>query len=157
VKPRAECPKGAGTYSERVPASIPALKNPPPLYKPGIARETGAMAQGGPIGLEAARILEAVTDAFVFLDLGWRFVYVNENAAQLLGRTAQDLAGKHIWTEFAESDKFRLVFEQSMREKRPLQLEDYYPPLDRWFEARAFPGPDGLAIFFQDTTDRRRI
>ena len=104
------------------------------------------------------RILEAITDAFVFLDRQWRYTYVNEKAGKIFGRNPKDLIGKHIWTEFPEGvgQKFHLAYEQAAREQRSLQIEEYYPPYDRWFENRIYPSKDGLAVFFQDVTERRR-
>jgi serine phosphatase RsbU (regulator of sigma subunit) len=35
-------------------------------------------------------------------------------------------------------------------------FEAYYPaPLDAWYEVRAWPGPDGLSIYFLDISERR--
>ena len=40
---------------------------------------------------------------------------------------------------------------------RPVTFERRTPaPLDGWFEVRAWPGPDGLAVYFLDVTERRR-
>jgi len=108
---------------------------------------------------QVQRILEAVTDAFVFLDPQWRYTYVNEKAGKIFGRAPKDLVGKHIWTEFPEGvgQKFHLAYEQAVREQRALQIEEYYPPYDRWFENRIYPSKDGLAVFFQDVTERKRM
>ena len=47
-------------------------------------------------------VFERVTDAFVALDKKWQYTYVNEKAAIMHGRKAQDLVGKNIWTEFPD-------------------------------------------------------
>ena len=103
------------------------------------------------------RVLEATSDAFVALDVDWRYIYVNEHAARLFGRPAASLIGKHIWTEFPEGvgQPFHLEYERAVREGKPRQIEAYYPPYGRWFENRIFPHAGGLAIFFQDVTDRK--
>ncbi len=37
-----------------------------------------------------------------------------------------------------------------------MSFEAYYPPpLDGWYEVRAWPSPEGLAVYFIDITDRR--
>ncbi len=36
-----------------------------------------------------------------------------------------------------------------------MTLEEHYPPLDRWFDTRLLPSPDGLTVFFSDATDRK--
>ena len=103
------------------------------------------------------RVLEATSDAFVALDAEWRYTYVNAHAGRMFGRDPQSLLGKHIWTEFPEGrgQPFHLAYERAVRENVPVQIEAYYPPYERWFENRIFPYAGGVAIFFQDVTERR--
>jgi len=102
-------------------------------------------------------ILERISDAFVSLDSEWRYIHVNEKAGKLLGRRPEELIGKRIWTVFPEGvgQKFHDAYEQAMREQKPVHLEDFYPPWNRWFENRIYPSKDGLSIFFTDVTERR--
>lgn len=104
-------------------------------------------------------IFERVTDAFVALDQNWRFAYVNARAGELFGRRPEELVGKHIWTEFPEGvgQPFHLAYERAMAEQRPLRLEEYYAPWDRWFENVIYPSPDGLSIYFHDVTEAKRV
>jgi signal transduction histidine kinase len=37
----------------------------------------------------------------------------------------------------------------------PVAFEEWYAPLATWFEVRAYPGPDGLAVYFQDVSARK--
>ena len=108
---------------------------------------------------ERRQIFERITDAFVALDKNWCYTYVNPKAEQLFGRQAQDLIGKHIWTEFPEGvgQPFQLAYEQAMADQQAATLEEYYPPFDRWFENRIYPSPDGLTIYFHDITERKRV
>jgi PAS domain S-box-containing protein len=105
-----------------------------------------------------AGILERVSDGFVALDDAWRYSYLNEKAAQLLGRRREDLLGKHIWTEFPDAigQPFYHAYRKARAEQAPVFLEEYYPPLERWFENRIYPAADGLSIFFQDVTARKQ-
>jgi diguanylate cyclase (GGDEF)-like protein/PAS domain S-box-containing protein len=105
-----------------------------------------------------AAILESMTDAFVALDREWRYVYVNRRAGEMFDRTPEQLVGRHIWTEFPEGvgQPFHLAYERAMRDQETVVLEEYYPPYDRWFENRIYPSPEGLTIFFQDITERKR-
>jgi len=43
-----------------------------------------------------------------------------------------------------------------MNERRPLEFEDYYSPLDRWYKNIVYPTPDGLAICFRDDTEQKQ-
>jgi len=103
------------------------------------------------------RVLEATSDAFVALDSEWRYTYVNAHAGRMFGRDPASLIGKHIWTEFPEGvgQPFHREYERAVAEGTPRQIEAYYPPFGRWFENRIFPYAGGLAIFFQDVTERR--
>jgi PAS domain S-box-containing protein len=104
------------------------------------------------------RVLERVSDGVVALDRQWRYTYVNKCGGQLLGREASSLVGKHIWTEFPEGrgQAFQRAYEKAMDEQKTVQLRDYYPPWDRWFENRVYPSPDGISIFFTDVTEQQK-
>ncbi|MBD2437438.1 PAS domain S-box protein [Nostoc sp. FACHB-110] len=104
-----------------------------------------------------ASILETVTDAFVALDNNWCYTYVNQRAGQLFNRRPEDLIGKNIWEEFPEGvgQKFYHAYYQAVAEQQVIEMEEYYPPWDRWFENRIYPTQEGLSIFFQDITRRK--
>jgi len=103
-------------------------------------------------------ILETMTDAFVSLDKNWCYTYMNQRAGEIFGRDPKTMIGKHIWTEFPEEigQPFHLNFEKAMKEQIFIQMEEYYPPYDKWFENRIHPSKEGLAIFFQDITRRKK-
>lgn len=107
---------------------------------------------------QVREILERVTDAFVALDRNWRYVYVNERAAEIFGHDRAWFIGRHIWTEFPEGvgQPFHLAYERAMETQQPQEIEEYYPPYDKWFQNRIYPSPNGLSIYFQDVTERRR-
>jgi diguanylate cyclase (GGDEF)-like protein/PAS domain S-box-containing protein len=107
---------------------------------------------------ELGPMFDRITDAFVSLDAQWRYRFVNAKAAQIFGRRPEDLIGRNIWEEFPEGldQPFHRVYEQAMAEQRFIAIESYYPPYERWFENRIYPSPDGLTIYFQDITARRR-
>lgn len=104
-------------------------------------------------------VLERVSDAIVALDRNWCYTYVNQHAAQLFGRSPQDLIGKHIWTEFPEGvgQPFHVAYEEALREQRSLAIESYYAPWHRWYENRIFPSADGLSIFFHEVTTKKQL
>ena len=103
--------------------------------------------------------LERITDAFIALDDQWRFVHVNRQAAEILGRDRYELLGKQYWTEFpaAVGSPFYQAYHQAMAEQTPRQIERYSNSMGRWFENRIYPAPDGLTIFFTDITERKQL
>ncbi|MDZ7704191.1 MAG: PAS domain S-box protein [Trueperaceae bacterium] len=103
-------------------------------------------------------ILESITDAFFALDHDWRFTYVNQEAETVLGRTRGELLGASIWDAFpgVVGSVFEEKYRQAVREGRSLTFTSFYPPLDKWFEVSAYPSDEGLSVFFDDVTERRR-
>jgi PAS domain S-box-containing protein len=105
-----------------------------------------------------AGLLESMTDAFYSLDASWHFSYVNGQAERVLGRGREDLLGKVIWDEFPEAfgTVFQANFERAVETGEMVTFEEFYPPLDGWFELRAWPSPDGLSVYFHEITARRQ-
>lgn len=109
--------------------------------------------------LTAAEVLESISDAFFALDRNWRFAYLNSAAERLLQRTRADLIGRNIWEEFpaAVGSTFEREYRRATADRVTVQFQAYYPPpLDCWYAVRAYPTSSGLAVYFQDDTDRRR-
>jgi PAS domain S-box-containing protein len=104
------------------------------------------------------RVLEAMPAAYYHLDAQWRFTYVNARAEQMLGAIGRPIVGEVVWDLFPAT--VGTVFERSYRDavamQTPVTFEAYYPPpLDGWYEVRAWPVEDGLAVYFLDATQRR--
>ncbi|OUL33195.1 CHASE3 domain-containing protein [Nostoc sp. 106C] len=106
---------------------------------------------------QLANILETVSDAFIALDRNWCYTYVNQRAGQVFNRCPTELIGKNIWEEFPEGvgQKFYHAYYQAVAEQQIIEIEEYYPPWNRWFENRIYPSEEGLSIFFQDITRRK--
>jgi PAS domain S-box-containing protein len=105
-----------------------------------------------------ARVLEAMNAAFFALDREWRFTYVNAEAERVLGRRREELIGGDIWELYpaAVDSDFEVNYRGAAATGEERVFEAYYPaPLDAWYEVRAWPGPDGLSVYFLDVTDRR--
>lgn len=123
-------------------------------------RERAARAEADASRRLIEEVVERTTDGVVGLDPEWRYTYLNENAATLLGRPGQSraLVGRHIWTEFPEGigQSFQLAYERAFREQVPIVLADYYEPMDQWFENRIYASAAGLTIFFTNITERKQ-
>ena len=69
-----------------------------------------------------------------------------------------ELLGHHIWAKFPEARGTisHQEYERAMRDNVAVQFETFYPPLGIWFDARAFPSTQGLAVYFRDITAVRQ-
>ena len=102
--------------------------------------------------------LENMTDGYVSLNTDWVYTYVNSYAAQMLGRKPEDLIGKHIWTEFPEGIHQVSYgnYYKAVASQQPIIFEEYYPLWNLWYENKIVPSKEGLAIFFQNITERKQ-
>ena len=118
-----------------------------------------AIAAAGcvPLGLDPLTILESTTDSVFVVDRDWRIVYLNQRAAAQIGG-GRDLRGANFWEAFPETvgREFEVAYRAAMKDGVATEVEGYYSPLNTWFAANAFPLPDGLAVFFRDTSERKR-
>ncbi|MBE9182641.1 PAS domain S-box protein [Oculatella sp. LEGE 06141] len=103
-------------------------------------------------------ILESITEAFFTLDQDWRITYLNPKAGQLLQCSHDELWGKVFWDKFPKSPDslFYQEFHRAVATKVSIALEEICPTLGSWFEVHAYPMDDGLAVYFQDITERKR-
>lgn len=102
--------------------------------------------------------LENITDAFFTLDHTWCFSFLNSEAERLLRRTREDLVGRNVWEEFPEAvgSTFEHKYRQAVAENTSVAFEEYFAPLETWFEVNAYPSEEGLAVYFRNVNDRRR-
>jgi PAS domain S-box-containing protein len=137
------------------------------LIKPFSARELLARVEAS---LKLARlrqetaqrertILERVTDAFMALDLNFRFTYANKAAQQVSQTPLEDLLGKTMWEAFPATvgTQFEFQYRRSLSEQIAVEFEEYYAPLDLWVEVHVYPSPSGLSLFFRDINDRKQL
>ncbi|HZB21233.1 MAG TPA: GGDEF domain-containing protein, partial [Blastococcus sp.] len=103
-------------------------------------------------------MLAGVPDAVYRLDRQGRFTYLNAAAEELLRQPAVELLGRRLVDihpaikDSLAHERIREVFDHGT----PRQFEYCYEPQDRWFEIRAFPDPDGVAVFLRDVDARYR-
>ena len=122
----------------------------------GAVQDTTRLRQGD---AAVARVLESMPAAFFSLDRDWRFTYVNAEAERLLGRPREELQGGDLWELFpaAVGSDFEVHYRRAMDSGEPELFEAWYPPpLDSWYEIRAWPSVDGLAVYFLDVSRRRQ-
>lgn len=116
-----------------------------------LKREAEALAR------RLSTTLESITDAFYLLDPDWRFAFVNEEAARVLQRSREEILGTVIWESFPATvgSPLEEVYRRAASSGTTASLHYHYPPLDRWFDIRAYPSAEGLAVYFRDVTKER--
>jgi PAS domain S-box-containing protein len=105
-----------------------------------------------------SRILDTVSAAFFSLDADWRFNYVNPGAQRVLGAAREDLLGAVIWDVLPVEAREALhgALTRTAASGEPVTFEHFSPePLQAWYEAHAWAGPDGLSVYLLDVTARR--
>ncbi|WP_114858042.1 ATP-binding protein [Azospirillum brasilense] len=108
--------------------------------------------------VEKASVLESTTDAVAELDRSWRVVFVNERARALLPDSG-DAVGRNGRQAFAElmAGESGRTLQQAMEHREAVEFETRGPRSGVWFAVRAFPSRKGLALYFRDATERRRL
>lgn len=109
--------------------------------------------------LKISEIMERISDAFISLDIDWRFTYVNTIGGEFFDRKPETLIGKHIWNEFPVSvtRPFYHAYHKAMAEQAAVVFETYDPTWQRWLESHIYPSRRGLSVFFHDITEHKTI
>ncbi len=105
-------------------------------------------------------ILESISGGFFALDEQYRITYWNHAAEVGTGLSAQEVLGKSVFEVFPNAkgtplgDKYQLA----MDTKTFQNLETAYKDerFEAWYDIRIYPTADGLSVFFQDVTEKKK-
>ena len=108
-----------------------------------------------------AAILDSISELFIATDREWRITFVNARVAErlpMLGLTHGAIIGSVIWEvlPFIAGTPFHAAALRSAAEGIEVEVEAYYPPLERWFAARIAPSTDGMVSYSRDVSTRKR-
>jgi PAS domain S-box-containing protein len=104
-------------------------------------------------------ILDSLSEALVVLDSSSRITYLNASAARLLSQSADALLGKDVWEAYPQAvgTPIHREYLRTIRDRTPVHCEIVWVSLQRWFDVRAFPIPDGgIIAHFHDITEWKR-
>lgn len=101
--------------------------------------------------------METITDGFCMLDKDWNFIFMNGPAETMIQRHRQDLMGKNLWQEFPEivGTTMEHEYRKAVLTQCTTHFEALYPNLNIWFDIHVYPIDAGIAVYFQDITQRR--
>jgi PAS domain S-box-containing protein len=108
--------------------------------------------------LELNFILENIDRGFISVDRDWRITYINKRASEDIGQKKEYLIGKNLWSEIPHFEKLQAAktFRKAMDEKVAVETEEFAPTSGRWFQEKAYPTPNGIAIAWADITERKK-
>jgi PAS domain S-box-containing protein len=105
-------------------------------------------------------MVESIGDGFFSLDDQFVVTYFNRAAERLLGRKSWEVLGHNFFEAFPEckGSIFEDEFTAGVNEKIPLSFETYFDvkPYENWYEVRVYPQKNGITVYFQVTSERKR-
>lgn len=110
-------------------------------------------------GLERYLVPELLTqlgDAVTVIGPDWRYRYVSESAAEIIGRPQDECVGAAVWELFPEvvgTPAYEACV-RAMEQRTRETVVWFFDTVGRWYEQHALPVADGLVICVQDVTDR---
>ena len=109
------------------------------------------------LGADLSAVLDRISDGVYSLDTRFRFQYINHHAQVLLGVDEPTARGQDIRETIKTTDRFRTALEAAIESQEPVFFEDYYEPLDGWYDNAVYPSETGVSIYFRDVTERKRL
>lgn len=106
----------------------------------------------------AAYLLDTMATGFVSVDQAWRVTYLNATGERVMGISADELVGQDLWAAFPgmEALEFGQQCHHAFRSGQPVEFEARDPGRHTWFEVRAVPSDEGLALYLLDITGRHQ-
>ena len=104
-------------------------------------------------------VLSGIQEAFFLLDRHYRFVYLNQAAAQMARSEISEMIGRSFWELFPDlvGSGLDTALENAQVSGQLCRLEEYYARRERWYEHRVHPSEEGLlSVFTLDITDSKR-
>jgi len=107
---------------------------------------------------QLAELLTNIPAGYARLDHNWNFTFANQQAVRASRQRAEGFLGKNIWTIWPQ-----LVGKEIERQLRgvmetgiPAHFQYYGETYDAWFEMHVYPTEDGISVYFQEITQRKR-
>ncbi len=107
---------------------------------------------------EKETTLNRINDSMVSVDNEWRYTFMNDSAVSTHARGKDKTIGRVLWDEHPElkGTLFWDKCQESMGNKKVVEFESYYSKMDTWFYVKVYPSADGLTIFYNDISRRKR-
>ena len=104
-------------------------------------------------------LVDVMPDGLVYFDSKWTYQYVNRAAEVIFCFDQSTVIGKDIWTCMSEGNGpvYLPSYEKAMNDNRQVDVEEYYPHLDRWLLNQIIPYGNGVAVVFHDISKQMKV
>jgi PAS domain S-box-containing protein len=128
------------------------------LRQEAMEREQGLRIEAEVAKAHLETVIAGIQDQFFVLDREWRYSFVNQQVAEVVGIPKEELLGKIVWEVFPDvvKSKFDTEVHRAIAQNTVVQFEYFYPAWQRWFENRVYPFAEGVSIFVTDISDRKQ-
>lgn len=103
-------------------------------------------------------LLANMPEAYLTFDRSWRITFANQQAILANRKPVEDFLGKNLWEAWPEligSDLER-HYRRVMEQRVPAHFEYHNRIYDAWFDLKAYPTEEGIGVYYQDITQRKR-
>lgn len=102
---------------------------------------------------------DTLQHGFLVLDLEWRIVYINKQAANPQGFEPESLIGEDLWQSFPQllGTPVEAHYRQALEEMQQQRFEYQGGSQGKWYEIYVFPAADGISVYWQDKTEQKQV
>jgi PAS domain S-box-containing protein len=107
---------------------------------------------------QLARLLSQVREGILCLNRDWIITFANDEAFRRSRVTPADINKRTYWEvyPYIVGTPLETAYRSVMETGEPTQIEYFCEPIDTWVYVHVCPTDDGLALYYQDITDRKR-
>lgn len=105
-------------------------------------------------------VLNGMEEGFGLMDHDLRIITQNKAAIALDGRPLEEIQGRLHSEIYPDTDPAVIaLYDRALAEGKPVSIEHCFGwqgGRESWLEMRAFPVPEGIAVFWRDVSERKR-
>lgn len=107
--------------------------------------------------IEKKDILDRINDAFFAVDRKFIVTYWNTTAEKVLQTPKETILGKNLWDVFKDAVDLPSYkyYNEALRTGEAIHFEDFYEPVNRWFDVSIYPSKTGLSVYFKDISEKK--
>lgn len=105
--------------------------------------------------LTSVQLFDHMSDGVLVLERDWNISYCNASAAASFG--GKDIIGRSLWSVFPRTQGTQIeeVYRRAFETGHSEACEFFSHDLSAWFEVRAIPVKEELAVLFRDINEKR--